>query len=90
MRGFLAKDPVSAPPPTDEAALVESIVERIRRVPGVRVVWWYGQGPFFACARHCGENRVADGPTLREAMELLEDGLRATNRRTIRDAFRLL
>jgi hypothetical protein len=81
------------PPPFPEATPadpVDCLAERIRHVPGVSVVWWYGQGPFFACARHCGERHVASARTLVDALRQLEEDVRATNRETVREAFRLL
>lgn len=53
-------------------------------------LWWYGSNPAFACARHCGEGDVAAAATLPDALLRLEEALRARNRDTIREAFRLL
>ncbi len=91
MPRFLGQDhlaawPPSAPPP-DAAELA---AERIRHIPGVTVLWWHGSNPFFASARHCGERHVAAARTLADALLQLEEDLRARNRDTIREAFRLL
>jgi hypothetical protein len=64
--------------------------ERVRRIPGVAEIWLHGGGPSLACARHCGETCVAEGATVAEALVRLEDALRARNRDTIREAYRLL
>ncbi len=69
---------------------VEIAAERVRHVSGVTALWWYGDGPWFACARHCGESHVAAARTLHDALLQLEEDLRARNRDTIREAFRLL
>lgn len=79
--------PPSGPAPADP---VDVVAERIRHVPGVSVVWWYGQGPYFACARHCGEGHAVSARTLVDALLQLEEDVRATNRETVREAFRLL
>lgn len=76
------------PPPSLDP--VDVAAERVRRIPGVAVLWFHGGGPSFACARHCGEVRVATGATVAEALVRLEDDLRARNRDTVREAFRLL
>ena len=81
--------PAATPAPVPQDP-VERLAERVRHVPGTSLVWWYGQGPFFACARHCGETHVTSAHTLPDALQQLEDDLRAMNRHTIREAFRLL
>jgi len=89
MLRFILRDRPPPPPPSDVDAS-EPIAERIRAIGGVSVLWWYGQGPFFACARHCGENHAASARTLGDAFLQLEEDLRARNRSIIREAFRLL
>ncbi len=79
----------SAPLPSS-AAGAEATAERVRRLPGVVTVWSDGTGPYLACARHCGEARHATGSTPLEALLALEEDVRARNRETIREAFRLL
>ncbi len=82
--------PAAPPPPLGDARHADLAEERVRSVPGVTVTWSYGGGPFFACARHCGEGQVASGATLAEAFVQLESDLRARNRAILCEAFRLL
>ena len=77
------------PPPVASPEGEESISDRIRHIAGVGVLWWYGSGPYFACARHCGENHVVSAATLPDALLQLERDLRATNRATLLEAHRL-
>ncbi|MEI7704096.1 MAG: hypothetical protein WCK73_05820 [Deltaproteobacteria bacterium] len=79
--------PVPAPRPVEDP--VEVATERIRHIPGVKVVWWYGSGPYFACARHLGEPHITSGQTLLDALVQLEYELRDRNRITLREAVRL-
>jgi hypothetical protein len=89
MLRFILRDRPAVPPPP-AAVPTGPVAERIRAIGGVSVLWWYGQGPFFACARHCGETHAASARTLLDALLQLEEDLRARNRSIIREAFRLL
>lgn len=89
MLRFLLRETPHTPPAHPDDDPVESTAERIRRVPGVKVMWWYGNGPFFACARHLGETQVTSARTLLDALVQLEEDVRSRNRSTLREAFRL-
>jgi hypothetical protein len=82
--------PATPRPPHDAGRNADLAEERVRFVPGVTVTWSYGAGPYFACARHCGEGQVASGSTLAEAFGRLESDLRSRNRSILCEAFRLL
>ncbi len=89
-RLFGQEHQAALPPLAPRPDPVELAAERVRRIPGVSALWWYGSNPSFACARHCGESHVAAARTLGDALLQLEEDLRARNRATIREAFRLL
>ncbi len=90
MLRLVSPRPAAPPPPVDDAASADLAEERVRSVPGVTVTWSYGSGPYFACARHCGEGQVASGATLAGAFTRLESDLRSRNRSILCEAFRLL
>lgn len=54
---------------------VEAAVERLRRIPGVTLVWWNCDGTGLAGVRHHGRTRVAAATTVLDALGQLEADL---------------
>ena len=55
---------------------VETAVERLRRLPGVTLVWWNCDGVGLAGVRRDGRTHVASAATVLQALEQLEGEFR--------------